>query len=72
MKTFKISDLRFQIVNREFCARVVLVTTLITGIAFIVTAQATPNGPVDAPKKANVRAAEPPAPAAEPFDDAPI
>jgi peptidyl-prolyl cis-trans isomerase B (cyclophilin B) len=38
----------------------------------IVRAQATPNGPVEAPKKANVRASEPPAPAPEPFDGAPV
>ena len=71
MKTFQISDLRFQIVTCGFWARVVLVTTLIAGSALIVTAQATPNGPVEAPKKANVRAPEPAA-AAEPFDGAAV
>jgi len=71
VKTFQISDLRFQIVTCGFWARVVLVTTLIAGSALIVTAQATPNGPVEAPKKANVRAPEPAA-AAEPFDGAPV
>ena len=72
MKTFKISDLRLQIVTRGFWARVVLVITLIAGSALIVTAQATPNGPVESPKKANVRTPEPAAPAPEPFDGAPV
>ena len=39
--------------------------------ASAVSAQATPNGPVEAPKKVNVRAPEPAA-AAEPFDGAPV
>jgi peptidyl-prolyl cis-trans isomerase B (cyclophilin B) len=52
--------------------RIICVLILVAMATVTVTAQATPNGPVDAPKKANVRAAEPAAPAAEPFDDAPI
>ena len=52
--------------------RVICVMFLVAIAVVTVTAQATPNGPVSAPKKANVRAAEPAAPAAEPFDDAPI
>lgn len=38
-----------------------------------IAAQGTPNGPIEGPKKANARTAEPsPTPAPEPFDDAPV
>lgn len=37
-----------------------------------INAQGTPNGPIEAPRKANVRSTEPAAPATEPFDDASI
>src|ERR1041385_1127782 len=55
-----------------YLLRVLWLLIVVSVSALIVAAQATPNGPVVAPKKANVRAAEPAAPAAEPFDDAPI
>jgi peptidyl-prolyl cis-trans isomerase B (cyclophilin B) len=52
---------------RVLCLLIIVNVAAVTGLT-----QANPNGPVDAPKKANARAAEPPAPAAEPFDDAPV
>ena len=55
-----------------YLLRVLWLLIAVSVAAVTVWAQATPNGPVEAPKKANVRAAEPPTPAAEPFDDAPI
>jgi peptidyl-prolyl cis-trans isomerase B (cyclophilin B) len=41
-------------------------------VAPAVWAQGTPNGPIEAPKKANQRTSEPAAPAPEPFDGAPV
>ena len=50
---------------------VVLIIIVTAGIS--VNAQGTPNGPIEQPKKANVRVAEPTAtPAPEPFDGAPV
>ena len=73
MKKFQISDFRFQNDGRRECFyRIVLVLILSSLAVLSVRAQATPNGPVEAPKKANVRTAEPPAAPAEPFDGAPV
>lgn len=63
-KTIAVNHMFLQ---RILCILVVSVIAAVTGIA-----QATPNGPVESPKKANVRAPEPTAPAAEPFDGAPV
>jgi len=52
--------------------RIICVVILVAMVAINVMAQATPNGPVEAPKKANIRAPEPAAPAAEPFDGSPV
>ena len=48
------------------------VVILVAMVSINVMAQATPNGPVEAPKKANIRTPEPAAPAAEPFDGSPV
>src|SRR5262245_11347934 len=56
----------------SMCLRLLLLFALISSCAVIGRAQATPNGPVEAPKKANVRTAEPATPAPEPFDGAPV
>jgi peptidyl-prolyl cis-trans isomerase B (cyclophilin B) len=45
---------------------------LFLAVAPAVLAQATPNGPIEAPKKANQRTSEVVAPAPEPFDGAPV
>lgn len=46
---------------------------IICAIAVLANAQGTPNGPIEAPKKANARTAEAtPTPAPEPFDGAPV
>jgi peptidyl-prolyl cis-trans isomerase B (cyclophilin B) len=52
--------------------RITWILFLVAFGAFTVAAQATPNGPVETPKKANVRTAEPAAAPVEPFDDAPV
>lgn len=52
--------------------RYFLLFLLILGGAQMVNAQATPNGPVEGPRKANARAVAPTVPAAEPFDGATI
>src|SRR5690242_17646167 len=51
--------------------RVLCLLSVVSVGAVTVWAQATPNGPVEAPKKANVRVAEPAVPS-EPFDGAPV
>ena len=45
---------------------------LLLVVVSVANAQGTPNGPIEAPKKANARAVEPAAPAPEPFDGAPV
>src|SRR5262245_60177978 len=52
--------------------RLFLLFAFVFTSSIIGRAQATPNGPVEAPKKANVRTSEPAAPAPEPFDGAPV
>jgi len=52
--------------------RVLCLLIVVSVAAVTVWAQATPNGPVESPKKANLRTPEPSPPATEPFDDAPI
>jgi peptidyl-prolyl cis-trans isomerase B (cyclophilin B) len=73
VKRFQISDLRFQIDGDHMCLeRIMWVLVLVAFAAVTVAAQATPNGPVEGPKKANARTAEPAAPAPEPFDGVPV
>jgi peptidyl-prolyl cis-trans isomerase B (cyclophilin B) len=55
------------------CLQRIICVLLLLAIAGITAmAQATPNGPIEAPKKANVRTIEPAAPAPEPFDGVPV
>ncbi|HSB27934.1 MAG TPA: peptidylprolyl isomerase [Pyrinomonadaceae bacterium] len=60
-------DVDYMCLLRIICVLFVLVTGAVT-----ITAQGTPNGPIEAPKKANARTAEPAAPAPEPFDGVPV
>lgn len=56
-----------------FLIRVMLIGAMVAAAAVVAMAQAQPNGPVEAPKKANARAADqPPPPAPEPFDGASV
>jgi peptidyl-prolyl cis-trans isomerase B (cyclophilin B) len=53
--------------------KALLVAVLVLSAAKVATSQATPNGPIEAPKKANARStAGPEANAAEPFDGASV
>jgi len=45
---------------------------LLLVVVSVASPQGTPNGPIEAPKKANARSVEPAAPAPEPFDGAPV
>ena len=56
-----------------YLAKVVLIVLVGMFACHIVLGQGTPNGPIEAPKKANARAADAtPKPVPEPFDDAPV
>jgi len=49
-----------------------IIVAIVLIVVSIVRAQGTPNGPIEPPRKANARTTEPTAPAAEPFDGAPV
>jgi len=55
-----------------YLLRISCVIVVVALAALTVTAQATPNGPIEAPKKANARIPEPTASAAEPYDGVPV
>ena len=55
--------------------RLTIIITLLLVAPSSASAQATPNGPIESPKKANARTTDPnatPTPAPEPFDGAPV
>jgi hypothetical protein len=54
------------------CLRLILFVIVILSPVASARAQGTPNGPIEAPKKANARTVEPTTPAPEPYDGAPV